>query len=86
MRRPLASLLGRPNPTDPGDAADLSNRRVMVGRASVPQVEIDQASVDFRPPLSESDATGWACECNFKTPHFWETQYQPKGLCLIVAR
>jgi len=51
MRRPLASLLGRPNPTNPGDAADLSKRRVMVGRASVPQVEIDQASVDFRPPL-----------------------------------
>ena len=24
MRRPLAPLPGRPNPTDPGDAADLS--------------------------------------------------------------
>jgi hypothetical protein len=24
MRRPLASLPGRPNPTDSGDAADLS--------------------------------------------------------------
>ena len=29
MRRPLASLPARPNPTDSGDAADLSDRRVV---------------------------------------------------------
>jgi hypothetical protein len=29
MRRPLAPLPGRPNPTEPGDAADLSIRRVI---------------------------------------------------------
>ena len=35
MRRPLASLPARPNPTDPGDAADLSDRRVVSGFGSL---------------------------------------------------
>jgi hypothetical protein len=34
MRRPLASLPGRSNPTVSGDAADLSIRRVILGAAA----------------------------------------------------
>ena len=35
MRRPLASLPGRPNPTDSGDAADLSNPQGYSGAAAL---------------------------------------------------